>query len=298
VKAAFPNLKIFGPETMLSGGPTYVRTTLLDPTAKGLLDIVACHGYKDGVNPVPTSAAASLWKSFATVGALMNKHVWMTETSGFAGGWAGAYEQAEAMYAALKYGKISAWVFWMISGEIMNTPAYYANKQFWRYVRPDAIAIEATEDPANANVHALAFRHKTKKTLTLILMNSATSPQTVGLAGDLANSFEMYKSDASTNCAGPAAMAPNAQITISAKGIVTLVGANYNPVVAVHSSIAITTRAMALDCMADRDFYSIDGRRVSLARSRANGVSAHNLLISIARNGSGGGHRSALRSMQ
>ena len=61
----------------------------------------------------------------------------------------GAFDLAQAIFAALYYGKVSAWLWWQGSENSGMTEfslmqgtrvgkRYYASKQFYRYVRPGA----------------------------------------------------------------------------------------------------------------------------------------------------------------
>jgi O-glycosyl hydrolase len=79
----------------------------------------------------------------------------MTETSGFSNDWKGAMKLAKGMYTALRYGNISAWLFWTISTKkldkysLMNSKGqkskrYYVSKSFYRYIRPGAVRIAAS----------------------------------------------------------------------------------------------------------------------------------------------------------
>jgi len=119
VHNAFPNVKLFGAEHMLINFGYFEGTIALDPLAIQHLDVVASHGYSDGVNPTPTSTAAGYWKrvadfcagkngsSWSTMGG-KKMPAWMTETSGYFDNWNDAFRLAQDIYTALKYGKASA----------------------------------------------------------------------------------------------------------------------------------------------------------------------------------------------
>jgi O-glycosyl hydrolase len=108
--------KIFFPEDVgwLQGIEGLTRPTLNDPEARQYADIVAVHGYDfDGITA--GSPSAQTWQTMYNWGAPYNKPLWMTETSGFKNDYAGATALAKAMYTAIRFGNVSAWVFWSIS---------------------------------------------------------------------------------------------------------------------------------------------------------------------------------------
>src|SRR6185436_12707980 len=93
---------------------------------------------------------------------------WMTETSGYVDAWEGgknskgedapgAFDLAQAIYAALCYGKVSAWVWWqgsesggMSEFSLMQGTRvgkrYHASKHFYRFLRPGARLVRASSD--------------------------------------------------------------------------------------------------------------------------------------------------------
>ncbi len=100
IKAAFPNLKLFGAESMLgtecgkSPGtafdPYWYTANIMDvPAALSSIDAFAVHGYVDGVSATATSKLAAMWTSFRTGTAKTGKSIWMTETSGYTHAWPG-----------------------------------------------------------------------------------------------------------------------------------------------------------------------------------------------------------------
>jgi glucuronoarabinoxylan endo-1,4-beta-xylanase len=129
VKAAFPNLKIFGAENMLgiecgkSPGTAfdtwfYTANIMSVPAALSAIDAFAVHGYVDGVSASATSNLASMWTSLRNATAKTGKALWMTETSGYFHTWPGTTDKpgpldlGQAIYAALAYGNVSAWTYW------------------------------------------------------------------------------------------------------------------------------------------------------------------------------------------
>ena len=126
IKATYPHVKIFGAEHMLDmeGADKnwqhfYHNNVKANPQASANLDVLAVHGYTDGVAPSSGSGLAERWtnhrEQFATP---MNKKTWMTETSGYEDSWLGnatspgALSVAQDIHSGLYYGNISAWVWW------------------------------------------------------------------------------------------------------------------------------------------------------------------------------------------
>ncbi len=239
VKAMYPNVKLFGAEDMLSrwavGG--YPGRLMADTTSRRLMDALAVHGYSDGVHPTPVAQAVNLWRISGNQAASVNKPLWMTETSGYFDDWGDAFQVAEAIYAALKYGKLAAWVWWQLSGGAENSEyamfvasqpgkRAYVHKHYARYIRPDAVGV-GDSLVGDSLVFSVAFRHKAQQTLTVILLNANSASRTVTLAGPDMPSFTVYRSTAGENCvdAGTA----TTSVTLPANSVVTLYGQNYDP---------------------------------------------------------------------
>jgi glucuronoarabinoxylan endo-1,4-beta-xylanase len=248
IKKNYPGLKIFGSEHMLAMEGKdinwkwfYHSAIKADPAVSSNLDILAVHGYSDGISASSGSELAKMWVNHTEQFAKpMNKQVWMTETSGYFETWEavnakpGALNLAMDMYAGLKYGNISAWVWWQGSqsgliGEfnLMNnttvTKRYYISKHYFRYIRPGAIRIESTS--SDAAVFVTAYENAAKGTYTIVLINSGDA-KSVSLEGfNLPASFKMYRTTSgSDNCS----LISNVQtgssnsFTVPAKSIVTL----------------------------------------------------------------------------
>jgi glucuronoarabinoxylan endo-1,4-beta-xylanase len=85
------------------------------------------------------------------------------------------------MYIALKFGNVSAWIFWSISTSnldaysLMNSAGvkskrYYASKNFYRYIRPGAKRFEISS--ANTDkLLPLAFDYPLDHTTTIVVIN-------------------------------------------------------------------------------------------------------------------------------
>ena len=166
--------------------PWFYHKQILDSQqARNNIDILAVHGYQDGVAPTSGSVLGHLWSSHKTHFAdPMGKRQWMTETSGYQDSWTatpGAFSLALDMMSGLNNGNMSGWVFWQGSenpgstsgiGEfvLMNGAVkgkkYYVSKQFYRYIRPGAVRVAATS--TNSNVFVSAYQHTAQGTHTIV----------------------------------------------------------------------------------------------------------------------------------
>jgi O-glycosyl hydrolase len=232
--------KIFMPEdvTVVDRIKGYISADLENPASRQYTSIIAVHGYaNDGITRDNTGPKA--WKETYDLVRKYNKPLWMTETSGYKNTWDDAMGLAQAIYSALKYGKLSAWVWWTLSERGGNdmvlmadgqpTPKYYASKHFYRYVRPGAIAIESTS--SDDKVGVMAFKHLDQKTLTVVLLNVDGAEKDVRLGGArLPASFKAYRSTASEKCLDVGEVKDT--VRLPGRSIVTLVakgfqGTNY-----------------------------------------------------------------------
>ncbi|MBD3242545.1 MAG: hypothetical protein GF331_18290 [Chitinivibrionales bacterium] len=297
----YPNVKLFGAEDMLKNWTrqdAFPGPLMADPVSREHLDILAVHGYSDGVHPTPSSQAASMWSRASQNCRSVGKPLWMTETSGFGSTWSGAMELAEAIYAALKFGKVSAWVFWTISAGgdggyslISNgTPnkLFYASKHYYRYIRPGAVMIDI-DDSGDEHVFAVAFNHKQDRQLTVVLLNAGGSAASVSLAAQgLPGQLRKYVSTSTKQCTDEGTVTSGAAISLDANSVTTLVGTGYAP-----PSLRVTrtpSQPYGAGAAPVQGFsYALDGRRVH-GPVRAGGV-----YYVRSRDRTGDGGRGALR---
>lgn len=225
VKQSFPALKIFGSENMLEmegrddNWQWFYHSGLKANTeATKNIDILAVHGYSDGVAASSGSGLAKMWTNHKEkLSTPMNKPVWMTETSGYVDAWEktgdkpGALNLAMDIYSALYYGNASAWVWWQGSqsgsiGEfnLMNGTTvgkkYLVSKHFYRYIRPGAVRVKSETD--NENIFVSAFKNSAKETKTIVVINAGNIDKTISLVGEgLPSKFKMYRTNSSNeNC--------------------------------------------------------------------------------------------------
>lgn len=231
------NTRIFGPEHMAEWSwgvqQNYVNNVFQNGENSPYLDIYAVHGYVDGV--APDFGSAEGWTALKNnISDEYDKPLWMTETSGYAQTHEGVMELVRSMYLALRFGDISAWVYWSVSGEpgsefsIMAngepTVLYHASKQYFRYIRPGAIRVDASsEDP---EILTLAFKNPSEGSMTLVLINTSEAEKEVVLnIPSRPAGFDVYRTSASENSAEVGKVTDS--IILPTESITTLVG--YGP---------------------------------------------------------------------
>ena len=246
--------KIFGPESMTSSQntPLFMRAVVEDPRAKGCLDILATHGYSDGIKMAGgTKSNSALWD-------VVEKYkmpLWMTETSGVRGDLATSLNGvAMEIHNSMVYGQVSGWIYWQyVNNRDRNNPndlltatvrgngpqatvtdifpakKYYLHKQFSRFIQPGAVRIAAT--PADSqNVAASAFEHADDKTVTVELINAGAENRQAELTLKTnlkATKFEVYRTSATEDCAPLAPIeikGGKLTIDVPAQSMVTLYG--------------------------------------------------------------------------
>ncbi len=246
LKANYPNVRIFGSEGMLEMEAAdhnwqwfYHKQILDSPQARNNIDILAVHGYSDGVAPTSGSTLGHLWANHkARFADPMNKKQWMTETSGYQDAWngsPGAFSLALDIMSGLNNGNMSGWVWWQGSenpgssgiGEfaLMNGAVkgkkYYVSKQFYRYIRPGAVRVGATSN--NGNVFVSAYEHSGAGTHTVVLANTSSSAQNVSIGGaGLPASFTIYRTSATENAADVGSYSTGTPLSLPGRSVVTL----------------------------------------------------------------------------
>ncbi|HSY42101.1 MAG TPA: hypothetical protein VLA79_21345, partial [Polyangia bacterium] len=239
VRKVDPNVKIFGTENMLGlEGQPYFYSQYMDASGWGNLDILAYHGYQDGVAPTASSQLATYWNFVRTNWDTPHaKTTWMTETSGYTDNWSdsnGARNLAYAIYAALSAGQASAWIWWqgsalggapdqytLMGGTQYLGKRYYVSKNFYRYIRPGAKSVQiSSTDPT---LFLVAFTNPGSGAFTIVAINTDTSDKTLTIGGaNVPQTFDTYRTSASENCVSAGNMA-NGAITLKADSVTTLV---------------------------------------------------------------------------
>jgi len=194
------DVKLFGPETMTGhnfahGNPTYFRA-LEESGAIEDLDIIATHGYEDGIKAdMSASSPAQFWKTVEKYG----KPYWVTE------GGTGGHEWPEpltgvasAIHNNFVHGNASAFVPWQISGSkpsghdlMVNdqmTKKSHAVRQYSKFIERGAVRVDASSD--NPKLAVSAYVHPERRTLTIVAINPEKQAEELefdvtGLDGEL-----------------------------------------------------------------------------------------------------------------
>lgn len=285
-------VRIYGAEDMLTSFTAngFIQCVYSDTATRKYFDVASVHGYSNGISPAPTSSLASSWGGSRSVGTFAYTRglgMWQTEISGYlnwAGGQgpdgacAGAQDLGTAMFASLKYGKISAWFWWRLAvtedywidealvynGQPLKT--YYVSKNFYKYIRPGSVMIHVN-DSADADLGCIAFWHKTNQTLTMVYANSGASSKSVTITGTLPASMNMYVTSATQDFANTGTVT-SSTFNIPASSFVTLHGTNYNPPVSAFNHIErgrFTVGALGEGTIAH--IFAMDGSLVRTIRN-------------------------------
>lgn len=254
VKARFPDVKVFGSENMLAmeGGADrqyfYNAGLMSDNMALSNIDILAVHGYSDGISPTASSSLAQLWKTTKTEHKdPSGRPYWMTETSGYVDNWlgttaqkSGAINLAMDIHAALYHGNASAWVWWqgssnsgisefeLMQGTDLKGKKYYVSKHFYRFIRPGAQMVKLIYDDA-IGVFASAFENTAMGSFTIVLINNSDKQVKMNFAGaNVPGDFDYYltTSAAGDNCTKKSSVVAKDNVELPPYSVVTLVNGN------------------------------------------------------------------------
>lgn len=252
--------KLEGPESVgpddaffsaTEGG--YIQSVLDDPATAPALNIINIHGYGgDGIHPAGSRTA---WANFHKAVQGYGREVWMTEESGEDPKWStsdgtsrenGAISVAVHIDQALAYGDCNVYLYWQIldprpSGGALtvadptrglDTTAkkYCAAKHFFRYIRPGAVRVDASGDTDTFSV--CAFVHDVNKSLTVVMINTASTPQPIHLtlpAAPRLASLRAWRTSADESFAAqPTVLVAHGQasLTLPPRSVVTLYGSS------------------------------------------------------------------------
>ena len=226
--------KIFMPEDIdyLDGVSGMVQPALNDADARQYVNIIAVHGYAlDGVTA--DSPDALTWRTMYSWGAQYDMPLWMTETSGFSNDMTGAMDLSKAIYTAVTFGNVSAWLHWSLSTGTLDkfslmsssgtrSKRYYISKNFYRYVRPGDYRIQSSA-PGQTNIYPLAFKNDTAHTNTIILISNNTESRAVKLDGaTLPSQFSMFVTSADDDCKDYGTINTGDEFLLPANSVTTL----------------------------------------------------------------------------
>ncbi len=239
-KEGLGDVQLFWAEALPAQGAlkAYIDVVKADPIAASYADIVAIHNY-DADGASVGGAGCDYWSNiykWAQAGQYQYK-TWMTETSGHKDDWNGAMTLAGNIFNALDCGNASAWVFWSFavtegSSEfglvVANRPSsrFYVSKQYYKFIRPGAVRVNAV----SVGIPAIAFKDDKAKTVSIVLLNNTSEPQTIEIKGKgLPSQWESYTTSNSRNCEKGKMVGHDGLIILPPSSITTLVGDNSNP---------------------------------------------------------------------
>jgi glucuronoarabinoxylan endo-1,4-beta-xylanase len=224
--------KIFAPEHMGSYDweRDFFNTLLIkDPTIRQHMYAFAVHSYLDGV--APDYGSAEGWQKMYMGTQQYDKQLWMTETSGYQQDWQGAMRLASSIYLALKFGKVSAWVYWQLSESgpseyaLMNrgepTPLYHISKQFYRFIRPGAVQLESAAN--DTYILPLLFTHANDNSYTIVLINRSNVHKSVYIPGNVVNrEYETFQTSSTIASSYVGQVHANGTVYLPAQSVTTL----------------------------------------------------------------------------
>ncbi|HEY0792601.1 MAG TPA: RICIN domain-containing protein, partial [Chthoniobacterales bacterium] len=241
----------------------YLHDVAADPAALAALAFCSIHGYANngvsaaGADPTQWNWWSNGWSASPAPGipagvlgfAGLGRKSWMTETSGEDPGWLspasgypnnGAWSIALKIQEALTNGQESGWVYWQFTdgnpvgastltdATATNTSAkFIAAKHFFRFIRPNSYRVTAAVT-GSTQLTASAFVNDANQSLTVVLVNSGSTPVTLALnlGGTGITTLQTYTSSnvqhfqASTT----AVSAGTGSVTLPAYGVTTLFG--------------------------------------------------------------------------
>lgn len=155
---------------------------------------------------------------------------WRQPANGFPGN--GAWSIADDIQQTLTTGMQSADIYLTLAGNSQNadsTPQFIAAKHFFKYIRPNAVAVK-TRISRNAGVTASAFVHDVDNTLTIVLVNRAENGcrTTIKLPKGFkqTKSFQTYTSSEKSLWNPAVVLVKHGVVTLTVPGygVVTVVG--------------------------------------------------------------------------
>ncbi len=184
-----PQPLLFGPEHLtrdVAWTKLYLDNIQASPAAK-YFNIVASHGYVDGVAmDKDPSSPGRFWQLVEPYG----YRYWMTEAGTGDHTWPDPLNGIGAqLHASLVEGQASAFLPWQVAGKkvtyhnlmLMDQPTAktYVTMQYWRFIRPGAVRIEASSQ--GHQVESSAFVDEERQTLTVVLLNRADTDREMTL---------------------------------------------------------------------------------------------------------------------
>jgi hypothetical protein len=162
-------------------------------------------------------------------------------------------------------------VFEIMDAAKGKTSRYYVSKNFYRYIRPEAVMVQCAIDADNTKLLASAFVHNDQKTMTVVIINNTTEEQTATISGDnLPSSFERYVTTKSDSCASKSAVSRT--VILPSQSVTTLYGKNFQPRATAVGPNRLYPANRDFAQSATKRYVTIDGRRIDAALINSNRV--------------------------
>jgi len=205
----------------------FLQKLRLDEVADGKSEFFAVHGY-DQTGITPGFPNYSEWEEYAAAAAVEPnpKEVWMTETGFGNENWGSAMSLVGALHGSLWAGNISWWTTFGFSGDYLkdNEPAnsFYAAKNFFRYVRPEAVRVAT--GTTNGDIMPTAFVNE-DGSIAVVMINKSGSTITTRIQGNnLPDQFVRYRSSEKEKfVGGDTLLLSMGAIVLPANSVTTLV---------------------------------------------------------------------------
>jgi glucuronoarabinoxylan endo-1,4-beta-xylanase len=269
--------KLFLPEDMYDAwaNSPFFGPLMQDPVAQSYVHALAFHGYSaDGVTPAEMNAGVLHNMYRQTSG--KNWQLWQTENAGSMGmGW------ARDVIGCLKYGKLSMYLKYSLYGDSPGmvgsleeyyicqgnrTLTHYVAKTISKFIPRGSVQLKSTSPDSATFGSFVAFRDPAQSALAISMVTGSQAQQVQIQGTNLPATFELWLTNASTNCVNQGSQPSSATFNIPANSVATLYGTGYNPP-AVH----VTRRAEFVQrgesALKTAGVYRIDGRSLGTAES-------------------------------
>ncbi len=195
--------QVFGIGSGLYSCEGYLNALQNDPVANEYCKYFAVHGY-DATGITPGFPTYDRWANMSNLAkqGTHPKETWMTETYIGYSNWSSALNLAGAIHGSLRAGKINLWTNWSFDGTQVtkNLPnsSFYTSKNYYKYIRPGAVQVDAVSD--NSNLLVTAFENPDGK-FTLVVINKGTRAVSARIYGNnLPEQYHIYRTTLSENC--------------------------------------------------------------------------------------------------
>lgn len=278
-------MKIMGQKIATAGLPTKIHLAddmygawsnspffpplMADVTAQSYINAMSFHGYTaDGVTAAQMGAGtlANMYRQCKTKG----WELWQTEN-----GSSMNMGYAWDVIGCLRYGKVSLYMKYGLVGDApgmvgtvdeyyicqgQRTRTFYAAKVINKFIRRGAVQLKSTSSDSASFSSFVAFHDPNRNALAISMVTGAQA-QSVQLAGTaLPANFDMWVTNASTDCIKTGTVASSATISIPANSAVTLYATGYNPPTGVRQARGLAVGTAG--AQQARSGYRVDGRQV------------------------------------